>query len=235
MMYITYVLVPRDTEKIEYEVLDFMYPYCEEVEDEEYERPCECVDLEVCRRLEHLAEIKFGDLRRRWEKLSENADPEEAEIIWDNLIRDYLRFVNSHYGRLCQAISPDPDCPECEGKGWEISTFNRIGRWDGWLFDRSFQVLEDDSDDSLVVQTRPKLPGFYYDQIGQPRIYDLNDIDITSVRVPYAILSPDGWDGCTERTKIGSVQVPDQIWTKSVRKILGDYSDYLLVPLECHV
>jgi hypothetical protein len=235
MMYIAYVLLPKDTEDVEYKVMALMAPYSEDLEVEEYARPCECIRHKVRDSVKRPADAKFGEPKGLWEKLTEQKDPEEAATIWDDILFDYKRFVNSHYESLCEAISPDPNCMECNGSGLEISTFNQISQWDGWEFDHASQVIEDAADDALMGKTNEEVPRLFDLGQGPAKIYDLSEIDTATIEVPYAILSPDGWQGCTERTKIGLVNLPDSIWIEKARKILQKFKDHLLIPVECHV
>jgi len=60
-MYIAYVLLPKDTEDVEYKVMALMAPYSEDLEVEEYARPCECIRHKVRDSVKRPADAKFGE------------------------------------------------------------------------------------------------------------------------------------------------------------------------------
>jgi hypothetical protein len=230
MNYTVYVLIPSDTEEVEYDVASLMDPYSEDVEEEEYEMRCLCVENQFSKELQELIKRDFGEPRDLWKSLMKDKGFGDGEALWRDVMHEYRKFVDFQCAAFLKTSPPDPDCDECEGTGSRTSTFNQDSYWDWWEWDVSSQITEGE-----VVEA-PKLqldPGKQIET--QPRVYDLKDIDIGRIEVPYAIFSPDGWDQCAEWTRHGPVYVPEEIWERTVRRTLDEYKDYLLIPVNCHV
>jgi hypothetical protein len=231
MNYTVYVLIPSDTEEVEYDVASLMDPYSEDVEEEEYEMRCLCVENQFSKELQELIKRDFGEPRDLWKSLMKDKGFGDGEALWRDVMHEYRKFVDFQCAAFLKTSPPDPDCDECEGTGWKTTTFNFDSRWDGWDWDVSSQIIEGEVVKDRKLELDPEKQ-----EETQPRVYDLKDIDIGRIEVPYAIFSPDGWDQCAEWTRHGPVYVPEEIWERTVRRTLDEYKeDHLLIPVNCHV
>jgi hypothetical protein len=223
MHYTTYVLVPRGAE-IENEVLLLMAPYCEKNEAEETKICCWCVKNQFSKDLRELIQRDFGEPGDLWKRRMENKGG-DGESVWRDVLREYNNFVDAQSARFLENSPPDPDCDLCGGTGWGITTFDFDTRWDFWGWEVSDEILKgEELDPEKQDET-------------QPRVYDLRDIDVSRIVLPYAILSPEGWDQCKEWTRsVRDFYLPDELWRKMVHRIVDKYKeDYLLIPVDCHV
>ncbi len=229
MHYTNYVLIPSNTEDIWNEVDLLMEPYWEDTEGEEHEEPCECVTDQYSEELFEITDREFGytwELKELWKSRVENhthADPEET---WRKMIDEIRKFTDIHADTLIKETTPDPDCEECDGTGQVITRCNPCGYWDWWKWDVETQVIEGEELDKVSSHGRA---------LGEPRTYVLNQLDISRVRLPNAILSPDGWIRNREGNGCGWVEIPDEIWWPRVLDVLNTYRDCLLVPVDCHI
>jgi len=226
MYYPTYVLVPRDTEEIENEILALMEPYCEENEGKKTRLCCWCMRYEMVQYVDKVIKRDFGEPRILWrQRMDEKGGNGNGEAVWRDIVREYNDFVDAQTARFLENSSPDPDCDVCGGTGWRITTFDFDSRWNGWEWDIRCEVLMgEELDPEKQDET-------------QPRVYDLRDIDINRIVLPYALLSPEGWDQCTEWPRSClDFDLPDELWVKMVRRLLDKYKeDYLLIPVDCRV
>ena len=222
MYYPTYVLVPRDTEEIESEVLSLMDPYCEENEGKKKRLCCWCMRYEMEAYVDTVIKRDFGEPRILWrQRMGEKGGNGNGEAVWRDVVREYNDFVDAQIARFLENSSPDPDCDVCGGSGWRTTTFDFDSPWDDWQWDVDNEVLEGE-------ELEPEMTG--------PRVYDLKNIDISRIVLPHAILSPEGWDQCDECTRSGRYfYLPDELWEKMFHRTLDKYKDeYLLIPVDCH-
>ncbi|MGO9567954.1 MAG: hypothetical protein ACLP5H_10470 [Desulfomonilaceae bacterium] len=228
MHYTTYVLVPRNTDAkcIESEVLSLMHPYCEENEGKKTRICCWCVKNQFSRKLLELIERDFGEPGDLWKRrMDEKGGNGNGEAVWRDVVREYNNFVDAQSAKFLENSPPDPDCDVCGGTGWGTTTFDFDTRWDFWGWEVSDEILKgEELDPEKQDET-------------QPRVYDLRDIDVSRIVLPYAILSPEGWDQCKEWTRsVRDFYLPDELWRKMVHRIVDKYKeDYLLIPVDCHV
>ena len=150
-------------------------PFSENIEVEEYEQDCYCVNMEATRDAREMAGIECGKTMQ--ELRDKFWDIEESERLeWDDHIKDFSdaedRLVKEHklYNK------PKEDCEECNGTGKRMTTYNPDSKWD-WY------------------QTGGRWTGYYsdYDPSTDPKNIEVCSLcDGTGMRAGWAWIDADG-------------------------------------------
>ena len=140
--FLTLVLVPNGIENVKLAVEYLLEPYNEELEVDEYQRPCGCVRLGAFKKAEEEAAEHFGTLNQLKEQFAdeyvqpEGLNEEESywhgQQAWTEFIRDFVEFCEDRQRELLKSIKPDPGCEDCSGTGVVTTTYNPDSKWDWW-------------------------------------------------------------------------------------------------------
>lgn len=229
MYYKAYVLIDKGTEHIESEVLRLMDPYGEHNELMIHEVRCRCVEFPFRQKLNEIVERDFGDPTILWKHRMEGKETCDGEAVWNEILLDLHKFEYAHSKSVLATCRPDPDCIECRGTGWITTTFDFGSRWNYW---------EWNSSSPFKKNVRTPWAEFEWEEMmeDQPQVYDLSDIDTDCIKIPAAILSPDGWRDFQIWRRYDSIPIPFELWEKMVRETLEKYKeDYLMIPVVCRV
>jgi len=256
--FFTVVLVPKDTVDIEAKVEEILSPFDENIEVEEYDKKCWCVNRKAHDAGWKAAENKFGpfgDLRKSfWDKvesqISKDLDRNSKEY-WE--IRDKIADTLD-WKKWTQAFNmhanfievnhplhdkPDSECEECKGTGFYKSTYNPHSKWDWWViggrWDGSIQNnYRSDNDGGFNF-------GDEHHQLQHNTISCKDLLEIVkndSSQYPYSLVTPNG-EWC-QRGEMGwwgmsSNEKDTDDWHDTVNKILEKYEDCIAVGCDLHI
>jgi hypothetical protein len=259
------VLVPGKTlhTAIKPMVDALLAPYSENLEVEEYSRPCWCVGKDARHTAEHTAEAAYPieSLRARLamehreaqtrldalRRQSAKFTPEERtefralsdriDDAWAALLAPHQALEADRFAADPRRTEADPACGDCKGTGSYRSTSNPRGYWDwcriGGRWDKAIRGEEAESADN----------GFNFgDKHTEIRNNALPVSELPSPlpddRIPFALVTPDGeWH---QRGKMGwfasvSKEMPRAEWDAKVRALLATNGDAIAVGVDCHV
>jgi hypothetical protein len=191
-------------------VEELLEPYDENIEVEEYDRPCWCVGRLALKAVREQIDLEMGDLdqaRYMFNKrhLVPNQDLWEEEVYLPRNRRE-----KELLSARTDVESPDKDCGECHGLGTNRSTYNPKSKWDWW---------EEGGRWSDFIPADGEATASLF--LGEP---------------PFAIVTPDGeWH---EKGHMGCwAMVSDEKddWPDVARSILKQYADQHAVVCDLHI
>jgi hypothetical protein len=222
----TYVLIPENTEDVEFMVEELLAPYDEGLEVEPYETECDCVRYGAIEQAHELCSVEHGPIeaaQEEFEKLMAEQPDADEDVEWARFMKERDDFIEAQVKRLLPTISPDLDCEECGGKGVVTSTYNQNAKWDWWeIGGRWRNVLENS-----------RKNGAHRESNGS--VATLNDLDRDKLPPPFAIVTPDGaWHAHGEMGWFARISCLDEEWESKAQAILSEHQDCILVLVDCH-
>jgi hypothetical protein len=125
---------------------------------------------------------------------------------------------------IVESVSPDENCEECDGSGFVKSTTNPYGKFEYWNITglRGAKVLEKAIMSTDVIRA-------------QTDVIPVCELDWDVLRVPYAVVTPDGsWHAGEEPVWGWTASLIEMDWPGRFREILEEYSDHNIVAVDCH-
>jgi hypothetical protein len=222
-----YAVVVLTEESNEDEVFDLLAPYDEQIEVAPYEEACYCINANAFRaRNEASAEHGID-----WEKFREEywADQtiEHGEEEWQKRTKWALDWEKQYELEHPEIYHASPDCPDCNGTGLRVTTYNPDSKWDWYEFGGRWagELFGELDREETRGNSRPTCELLDHDGQGNP-FY------------PFAIVTPDGqWH---EKGKMGwwamvTDEKPDDTWHEEVRELYEKFGDSVAVLVDCHI
>lgn len=254
----TVVLVPKYTQDISAKIEELLAPYDENIEVEEYDRECFCVNVEAKNAGWKAAENKFGpfnDLKKRFRDKVEaempnglnRSDPGYLDIVeetgqrlnWKEYIRKFMDYADQVETNHPMHNKPDTKCDECNGTGYYRSTYNPNSKWDWWVVGGRWDgvirnSIRDDGNGGFNVEDEHHQ--LRYNTIDCKSF--LENVKKDSGQYPFAIITPNG-EWC-EKAKMGywATTRNDKnidIWHETVNEILEKHGSCIAVGCDLHI
>jgi hypothetical protein len=211
--FLTYVIVPSDTENVGAKVEELLEPYNVNKDVPEYDKKCWCVGRSARYRALDKVERSLGSLQDAWSERVKQFDAKNPDIARDTrnaaLDNEWRKFAKKHNAVIESFLKDDPDreqpdhdCTTCNGTGIYKTTYNLDGKWDYWSAEAWGSIAP---------------------------ILKVSDIlrDIGRY-CPFAIVTPDGkWQ---ER---GFMEYDE--WEEVAVSLLRPYTDHLSVTCDMHI
>ncbi len=213
--FVTTVLIPASTlsEFVESAVASLLEPYNENIEVEEYDTDCSCLNSIARRAGMDAADQEIGtlnELREQYWALPEAERPDQSEFF-AAYEATAARIEQSH--PLYQ--KPDPDCKYCQGTGTCLTTYNPDSQWDWWV-----------------------IGGRWDGWLNSKNIAPATTLLENTDKIPFAVVTPDGqWHQKGEMGWFGIAndEKADKTWAKEVHSLLQTHSDFLAVTCDLHI
>ena len=254
----TLVLVPENTSDINNKIEELLAPYSENMNVEEYDRECYCINTEAKDAGWKAAESKFGpfdnlrksfrdEVKSRMPSDLDTSDPNylnimfeiENKVNWKEHTREFNKYAEQIEQNHPKYNEPKSGCSECNGTGYYKSTYNPNSKWDWWVIGGRWNgaIQNNRKDDNSG--------GFNFgDEFHQLENNSISCKDLLEVVkndsdcYPFAIVTPDGewcenakmgWWGLTKDDK------DTDSWHETVNEILEKYSDCIAVGCDLHI
>jgi len=252
------VLVPRESTDIEYEVKKLLASYDEDIQVEEYDKKCWCVNREARSAGWKAAEDKFGsfnDLRESyWKKIKikipshikfgsdeywRRESEAKEELDWGEFTSHFTSYSDQFTKNHPDYDKPSLECDECSGGGTYKSNYNPDSKWDWWVIGGRWDG---------VINSNPRDDrngGFNFgDEHHQLKHNTISTVDYLKTckednnQYPFALVTPNG-EWC-EKGKMGwFAMVADEKeidnWNDTVNYILEKYNDCIAVGCDLHI
>lgn len=252
----TVVLIPEDTQNVEAELEELLAPYDENIQVDEYDRECYCINTVANRAGWSAAEEEFGpfeNLRKAfwdnveaqipegltgealWEKRASIAD----DMNWDAHIKHFSEYAANIEENHELYQKQSPDCEECGGSGTCRSEYNPKSKWDWWVIGGRWNGAiqnnyRGDKDGGFNF-------GDDFHQLGEnvlPAEELIKSILEDENQTPFALVTPEG-EWC-ERGEMGwfgmahNEKEPDD-WRETVILLLEKYPNTIAVGCDLHI
>lgn len=257
------VLLPRlASDEMNAEIKRLLEPFNENLEVDAYPHVCYCVGSIAKKHGREMADKLVGTWESRREAFNQS---ETGKILESNLKAardaenwDWNEVIRSERDMLYQIFNaefdqsweqtkrdytenhpafaqPDPDCEECDGTGFYISTYNPQSQWNWYRVGGRF-------DGWITQNPQESGNGFNFDAkhetLANNSISVADLLKIDEPYIPYALVTPDGeW---IERGQMGwwgisSGDKSQDVWNAQVLSIYEKFNQYDAVLLDCHI
>ena len=115
-------------ENAEYAIQDIVMPYSCHLEVPEYERDCGCVGMKAYFEATAQVKEKLGSLDKLADAYWKLPDEERPE--WPQYKKEWQSELDKAYDSHPLKNAADKECPDCEGSGTMVSTYNKDSKWD---------------------------------------------------------------------------------------------------------
>jgi len=233
--FVVLVLVKSPVDAKE-QVRELLAPFDENIEVDEYDKPCFCINSCAVVETGSAVDAKFGlldPLRREFyyrediQAMREQENIDEIEKEWALLIKPRTDLYAELLPKHELYMKPSPDCEDCQGSGTRKSTYNLESQWDwyviGGRWDGYFSANAESGDSDRYKDNIDGNVNYVYDILKEDKL-------------PFAIVTPDGqWLEKGIMGWFGTVSNADTDWPTRARNILSDYQDHFAVTVDCHI
>ncbi len=204
-------------------------PYSENLEVDEYDKPCYCLGSKAREEVNRQSENKFGswnDVRAKFQdKISPKPDKEWGEMTeeeistfqdaqnkaWEEFTKDKREFDESAFESHSLKNTPDPECCDCHGKGTYRSTQNPDSKWDWYCVGGRWS-------------------GECH--VDKQNIFPVKEL----VGQTFAVVTPDGkWYEKGEMGWWAVVSNEKKEWPDIFKKLIEPYNENYSVLMDCHI
>lgn len=220
------VIMPKDFDAdesdAEGDVARLMEPYDEDIEVDEYQRPCWCIGRAARDAAEVASLATFGDIddmrKQLWDGAEEGIDDpterfEAFQKKWKAAIEPRVAFVENFIKNSPDRDKPVPDCETCNGTGSYASTYNPKSRWDWYEIGGRWDGKLHPDGKNVFPLTELK-PGWHV----------------------FAIVTPDGeWHQEAQMGWWGMTSNEDKDWPQKMYEIASSFPDHYGVLVDARI
>lgn len=227
------VITPHTSEcsqkTFEDEVEKMLGPYSENLEVDEYDKPCYCIGVTAGSEVRQESNNKFGSWDVIREKFNNDVFPKpskpydqltDEEVVaycddrdkaWREFTKDKTQYEHDAFEQHPLKDKPESDCDECKGTGLYKSTYNPKIKWDWYQIGGRWSGAC--HEDGLNIFKAKELKSG-----------------------TFAVVTPDGeWH---EKGKMGWFAIvtdEDANWDKQCKELVAQHGDNYAVLVDCHI
>lgn len=230
------VLTRTGTEE---EVERLLAPYDENLQVPEHKETCSCVGMQAWREATFAADQTVApkdELQRTF--LEQYADKPyywflslDGQLRFQKHIEAYRKTRQEAFDRHPLRDSPDPNCNECGGRGFVLTTANPKAKWDWWVIGGHWygEITGHPKSDEKGFNLSPKFN----------RIKDNRSLvaPLLSLKIlPFAVVTPDGqWYEQGNMGWFGQASDLKEDWPQQVKQLFETHPDCVAVSVDCHI